>query len=417
MATMASEAIPVATAKRLNCNSTARPIKACATRKTSACGTLTCPAGIGRDFVRSTLASRSRSVMSFQVQPAPRMAKAPRKNNAMTSGSRLRLCVSPAASAVDHQHGNSSSQDPIGRSRRASRKYGRDHAGARVSTQLPVASATRAAASFIWVRRPLLEIRSDRRSSRQHVAVQRVEGAAAALFRGRSLRESRRRTQNVAQAGARGSLLLHLLGDGTDLLLHPIGVLVSSLELFQYLRWNPATRRVGFDVFDHLDFDLGEVFDQLAGLSRGRMPIARGLDHLAALLRLFAQREESLHAIVAGTRLGRRSGHGWVSKRRPTDPRKRAGRRRGAKGRRGRCAVHRRKCRIIGGTHLARQWRRKRTLRQDLAGKERNDGHGKWRDQAADHQSYSLRQRSNGPWRLPDRRATPVSHFTIAPRP
>jgi hypothetical protein len=57
--------------------------------------------------------------------------------------------MSPAAIAADHQHGINSSQDPIGRSRRESRKYGRDHGGARVSTQLPVASATRAAAVFI----------------------------------------------------------------------------------------------------------------------------------------------------------------------------------------------------------------------------------------------------------------------------
>jgi hypothetical protein len=38
--------------------------------------------------------------------------------------------MSPAARAADHQHGISSSQDPIGRSRRESRKYGRDHGGA-----------------------------------------------------------------------------------------------------------------------------------------------------------------------------------------------------------------------------------------------------------------------------------------------
>ena len=44
-------------------------------------------AGIGRERVRSTLASRSRSVMSFQVQPAPRITKAPTKNSKITSGS------------------------------------------------------------------------------------------------------------------------------------------------------------------------------------------------------------------------------------------------------------------------------------------------------------------------------------------
>src|ERR1700744_2616064 len=89
---MTSEAMPVAIAKRLNCRSTTRPTSACATRKASACFTLTCPAGIGRERVRSTLASRSRSVMSFQVQPAPRMAKAPAKNRARTTGNRLISC-------------------------------------------------------------------------------------------------------------------------------------------------------------------------------------------------------------------------------------------------------------------------------------------------------------------------------------
>ena len=114
--------------------------------------TLTCPAGIGRERVRSTLASRSRSVISFQVQPAPRMTKAPTKNNAMFNGSGRRSRAVPAASAADHQQGINSSHDPIGRSRRESRRYGRNHSGARVSTQLPVASATRAAAPLIGYR-------------------------------------------------------------------------------------------------------------------------------------------------------------------------------------------------------------------------------------------------------------------------
>ena len=73
--------MPVQIVKPLNCNSTASPTSACATRKTPAACTLTCPDGIGRERVRSTMASRSRSTMSFQVQPAPRMAKAPMKNS------------------------------------------------------------------------------------------------------------------------------------------------------------------------------------------------------------------------------------------------------------------------------------------------------------------------------------------------
>jgi len=97
-------------------------IRACRTRKASACLTLTWPAGIGRERVRSTLASRSRSVMSFQVQPAPRMTKAPMKNSTITSGNDETSRAIAAASAADHQHGISSSQEPIGRSKRESRK-------------------------------------------------------------------------------------------------------------------------------------------------------------------------------------------------------------------------------------------------------------------------------------------------------
>ena len=54
--------------------------------------------------------------MSFQVQPAPRMAKAPMKNSASMpeSGTRRRAAI--GGSAADHQHGSSSSQEPIGRS-------------------------------------------------------------------------------------------------------------------------------------------------------------------------------------------------------------------------------------------------------------------------------------------------------------
>ncbi len=91
---------------------------------------LTCPDGIGRDRVRSTLPSRSRSVMSFQVQPAPRMTKAPTKNSATSHGSVRRSPAMPQASAADHQQGIRRSQDPIGRSKRESRRYGRVQSGA-----------------------------------------------------------------------------------------------------------------------------------------------------------------------------------------------------------------------------------------------------------------------------------------------
>ena len=114
--------MPVKIAKRLNCSSTASPISACATRNTNACATLTCPAGIGRERVRSTLASRSRSVMSFQVQPAPRIDESADEEQRHVSGSDLTWPDMPAASAADHQHGINNSHDPIGRSRRESRR-------------------------------------------------------------------------------------------------------------------------------------------------------------------------------------------------------------------------------------------------------------------------------------------------------
>ena len=60
--------------------------------------------------------------MSFQVQPAPRIVKAPTKNSArcVKLGAPSRAAM--AASADDHQQGNSNNQAPIGRSNRASRK-------------------------------------------------------------------------------------------------------------------------------------------------------------------------------------------------------------------------------------------------------------------------------------------------------
>ena len=47
--------MPTMIAKQLNCTSTSSPTSACATRNTAAACTLTCPDGIGRERVRSTL--------------------------------------------------------------------------------------------------------------------------------------------------------------------------------------------------------------------------------------------------------------------------------------------------------------------------------------------------------------------------
>ena len=55
----------------------AKATSACATIQAAACRGVTCPDGSGRERVRATRASMSRSVRSFQVQPAPRIRTAP----------------------------------------------------------------------------------------------------------------------------------------------------------------------------------------------------------------------------------------------------------------------------------------------------------------------------------------------------
>src|ERR1700730_13583556 len=90
------------------------------------------------------------------------------------------------------------------------------------------------------------------RSSREDVAVQGVEGAAA-LLRGVGLRKRRRRTQHFAQAWASRSSLLLLLRHRASFLLHGLGILVTGFQLVRYLRRNSTFGCVGFDVFDHLD--------------------------------------------------------------------------------------------------------------------------------------------------------------------
>ncbi len=112
--------------------------------------------------------------------------------------------------------------------------------------------------------------------------------------------------QHFAQAQSSRSFLL-LLRHRADFLLQVLGVLVAVFQLIRYLRRNPAFRRVGLDIFDHLDFSLAEIPDQLAGLVRRGMPVAGGLDQLAALFRLFPQGNESLHAVLRGTGLRGRS--------------------------------------------------------------------------------------------------------------
>ena len=111
--------------------------------------TVTWPDGIGRERVRSTLPSRSRSTMSFQVQPAPRIAKAPMKNSTTCQrfGPAVRRATGkPGRPPARHQQ-QPGADRPVERARAADRAAAR-RARAR-STQLPVESATRPAASLI----------------------------------------------------------------------------------------------------------------------------------------------------------------------------------------------------------------------------------------------------------------------------
>ena len=89
-----------------------------------------CPEGIGRERVRLTLASISRSVMSFHVQPAPRIRIAPSAQAMTIHRSRHAGASAIIASPTPHQQGSSSSHVPIGRSARDSRNQGRQPGGA-----------------------------------------------------------------------------------------------------------------------------------------------------------------------------------------------------------------------------------------------------------------------------------------------
>jgi hypothetical protein len=76
---------------------------------------------MGRDRVRATLPSKSRSTMSLKVHPAPRMTMAPMRNSVSRRTSGTPPPAATWASAIDHQPGSSKSHQPIGRSKRASR--------------------------------------------------------------------------------------------------------------------------------------------------------------------------------------------------------------------------------------------------------------------------------------------------------
>ena len=77
-----------------------------------ACSGVMRPEAMGRLFVRSTLASRSRSQRSFTVQPAPlsSSAPAPKSASSRASGS----IPGGLASAMDQKQGHARSHVPAG---------------------------------------------------------------------------------------------------------------------------------------------------------------------------------------------------------------------------------------------------------------------------------------------------------------
>eukprot|EP01139_Manchomonas_bermudensis_P026466 Amastigsp_a850756_5.p3 type:complete len:211 gc:universal Amastigsp_a850756_5:323-955(+) len=137
-ATRASDEAPRPIEYALNWLSTASPAARCPARKTKACLGTSWPDARGRSRVRATRASMSRSQRSLTMQPAPRIATAPIPQSAMYLSSRAPMpwAFSAPAMPMDHTHGQYRSHVPMGRSRRASLRYGRHDAGARVSTHV-----------------------------------------------------------------------------------------------------------------------------------------------------------------------------------------------------------------------------------------------------------------------------------------
>ena len=160
------------------------------------------------------------------------------------------------------------------------------------------------------------------------------------------------------------------------------------LQLLGDLRRNSAFCRVLLDICDHLQFGLAEIADQLAGFIRRRMPVARRLDQLAALLRLLAQAEGSPSCRHPPDRrpAAGRAGHA------PFAARERCGAAIGngagrADGSGRRSAVDRRKWRgSLPAPRLVGQRRGKRALGKGLTGVQGHDGSGQRHNQAADDQ-------------------------------
>lgn len=88
-------------------------------KNTTPCFVLIAPLAMGRDLVRATSLSRSRSHKSLITQPAPRIIIAPIVKRAMTLNVlAVKPCMPLEARVMLHNPGSRRSQMPMGRSRR-----------------------------------------------------------------------------------------------------------------------------------------------------------------------------------------------------------------------------------------------------------------------------------------------------------
>ena len=227
--------MPVTTAKRLNCSSTARPISACTTQ----------------EHKRLRHAHLSRG---YRPRPRP-----------FDHGIEIAVGdVVPGAARAAHGKGADEEQRDdraaIGRARGRCRRRARPTTSTASATARNRSdgrdgrAADKAATTTARGYRPSCRSHrqhgpprrsSRRRSSREHVAVQRIEGAAALLGRG-GLRQRRRRAQHLAQARAgRASASAPAAPTSQTFFCIASVFLWPAFSCFGDLRRDPALRGVG----------------------------------------------------------------------------------------------------------------------------------------------------------------------------
>src|SRR5262249_6073778 len=130
-------------------------------------------------------------------------------------------------------------------------------------------------------------VRRRRRSSRQDVAVQRVEGPTPA--RSRALRHHRACTQGIAQA--RPGRARSLRGGIAHLLANSRSLGVPLLGLLDGVGRDTTGPGVLLEALDELGLRSQEVPEQLAGYLNGRLALVGLLDGRAMFLDIVAHRQ------------------------------------------------------------------------------------------------------------------------------